>query len=274
MDYSTSGSDISDPAPTSGWSAPTRDTMIIWDLNKIELWREYQVLPVPITGLEWCPIFMTEEELQDQSTEGRNLSYLALIVYGSELYFSPEEEFLAPATVKQAKKQQQSPPQEYTNYVAYLNLLTGQVIQLRDSAAKFGLFSPVKSHLHTTSTGTLSNPALMEEVASYLAKSNSQHHPRSKEKMQQALHEEQDCPCPGLVNTTFTQLGKMRHRNCVLESQLLDARVSNLGLYLCILFHGQHAELWDTKRLRFLNYIMLPEASPPAAMVSPYLPFP
>ncbi|CAH8543253.1 unnamed protein product [Dicrocoelium dendriticum] len=104
----------------------SRGFVQIWDINSGILWREYQLIPAPIFGIEWLTI---QAESPSRPNTAVTALTLCLIVHG----WQPKDGAFINA---QMAPFVEATKLEVKNYIALLNLSTGCAIHFRDSLSK------------------------------------------------------------------------------------------------------------------------------------------
>ncbi|CAL8068606.1 unnamed protein product [Calicophoron daubneyi] len=113
----------------------TRGGVQIWDLHSSLLWREYNLLPVPILGVEWITIASNPQNRAELGEYGDSSGHrfgedyhLGLLVFGWQ---AKDKTLAGPGASKAA--QTEDGKQVGINHVILLNLATGYTHSLRES---------------------------------------------------------------------------------------------------------------------------------------------
>ncbi|TGZ66944.1 hypothetical protein CRM22_005054 [Opisthorchis felineus] len=147
----------------------TRGSVLIWDMDSGCLWREYQVLSVPVLGVEW--LSLTSGGLYSQAdgepltpdVDGASVSdglNLGVFVQG----WQPRERLTSAAADSSVDESQQ----EGRNFTVLVNLITGFITPIRSTSMETTASgTPVRRGTNSASTPSYESPIECARVSHY-----------------------------------------------------------------------------------------------------------
>ncbi|OON22727.1 WD domain, G-beta repeat protein, partial [Opisthorchis viverrini] len=147
----------------------TRGSVLIWDMDSGCLWREYQVLSVPVLGVEWVSLAsgglcsQADVEPLTPDVDGASASdglNLGVFVQG----WQPRERLTSAAADSSVDESQQ----EGRNFTVLLNLITGFITPIRSTSMDTTASgTPVRRGTNSASTPSYESPIECAHVSHY-----------------------------------------------------------------------------------------------------------
>ncbi|GAA56192.1 WD repeat-containing protein 11, partial [Clonorchis sinensis] len=154
----------------------TRGSVLIWDMDSGCLWREYQVLPVPVLGVEWLSLTsgglysQADDEALTPDIDGASASdglNLGVFVQG----WQPRERLTSSSADSSVDESQ-----EGRNFTVLLNLITGFITPIRSTSVDTTASgTPVRRGANSASTPSYESPIEYARVSHYGSEVSDHH---------------------------------------------------------------------------------------------------